>query len=132
MDLNAVFVDGGSQSNTPINPIVTQQDSSKKKKTIVVSLSDLHLDTVNHHLLDVTKGLISCPEEESASINFLLPPRREVLITTASLSHPINNEKMWLALCAIKTPRDTVVPEELKDKSSWMRERSILVLERRL
>ena len=102
MNLNAVFVDSGSQSNTPINPIIIEQGSLKKKKTIVISLSDLHLDTINHHLLDVTKGLISRPEEESTFIDFLLPPRREVLTTTASLSNPINNEKMWLALRAIE------------------------------
>ena len=102
LNLNLVFVDGGSQSNKPINPIRIEHGSSKKKKTVVISLSDLDLDIVNHHLLDVTKCVICRPKEESASINFLLPPREKVLHTTASLSHGSNNEKMWLALSAIE------------------------------
>ena len=102
LNLNTVFVDGGSQSNKPINPIRIEHGSSKTKKTVVISLSEHDLDIVNHHLLDVTKGVICRPKEESASINFLLPPRKEVLLTTASLSHSINNEKMWLGLSAIE------------------------------
>ena len=60
------------------------------------------MDSVNHHLLDVTKGVICRPKEEFASINFLLPPRETTLTTTASLSHEIHNEQMWLALSALK------------------------------
>ena len=91
----------GSQSNTPINLIIFQHGKSKKKKTVIISLRNLQLDIVDHHILDVSKGLISRPTAACTSVNFLLPPRKDVLTTTASLSNPINSEKFWLALYAI-------------------------------
>lgn len=102
LDSNTVFVDGGSQSNPPINPMISTHAKSNKKKIVILSLRNLQLDIVNHHIMDVSKGLISRPTEGCSTANFLLPPRKDVLTTTASLSNPLNNEKFWLALCAIE------------------------------
>ena len=83
----------GSQSNTPINPTFSQHGKSNKKKTGIISLRNLQMDIVDQHILYVSKGLTSRPTEVCISVNFLLLPKKDILITTASLSNPINNDK---------------------------------------
>ena len=50
LDSNTVFVDGGSPSNPPINPMISTHGKSNKKKIVILSLRNLQLDIVNHIL----------------------------------------------------------------------------------
>ena len=102
MDSHAVFVDGGSQSNPQFNPTIRQNSKSKKKNRIIISIRKGELDIVNHHLHHISKGLLLRPPLASASVNYLLPPRKDVPTTNASLKNPKNNKNLWHALSAVE------------------------------
>ena len=102
MDSHAVFVDGGSPSNPPINPTICQNSKSKKKNRTILSIKNRDLDIADHHLHQISKGLLSRPPLASSSVNYLLPPRKDVITIIASLKNPKNNEKLWNALSAVE------------------------------
>ena len=106
----------------PINPNICPNGTSHKKETIIVSVRDGELDIVNPHIHHSYKGLLSRPHNVSASVNYLLPPRKDVLTTTASFKNLKIIVSLWNALSAVEdaqrsgisrgTAKQVIVDEE--------------------